>query len=161
MISSTKSVNSILVQIHLRPSDSDVTGSSFMAVYLVRGDLKKQVTRGHNIVADGWAGESNPQPHLPLPTRPPPHTLTRTNNCSMINERFSRFQLSVTEEPMDGRTDGRRLLWSCVTLTKRQSWNYMHLLFAFKPLIDIQQFLFCWIAIESFISYRISCAQAK
>ena len=29
----------------------------------------KQVTRGHNIVADGWAGASNPHPH-PMP--PPP-----------------------------------------------------------------------------------------
>ena len=24
---------------------------------------KEQVTRGHNIVADGWAGASNPHPH--------------------------------------------------------------------------------------------------
>ena len=27
------------------------------------GAKNKQVTRGHNIVADGWAGASNPQPH--------------------------------------------------------------------------------------------------
>ena len=28
--------------------------------------LKKQVMRGHNIVADRWAGASNPYPH-PIP----------------------------------------------------------------------------------------------
>ena len=26
--------------------------------------LNEQVTRGHNIIADGWAGASNPHPHL-------------------------------------------------------------------------------------------------
>ena len=32
--------------------------------------LLVQVTRGHNIVADGWAGASNPHPHLnPQPNR--------------------------------------------------------------------------------------------
>ena len=43
---------------------------------------KKQVTRGNNIVADGWAGASNPQPH-PNPNHPylalihpHPHTIT-------------------------------------------------------------------------------------
>ena len=32
-----------------------------------------QVTRDYNIVADGWAGASNPHPH-PMP--PPTHTYT-------------------------------------------------------------------------------------
>ena len=31
----------------------------------------KQVTRGHNIVADGWAGASNPHSH----SMPPTHTV--------------------------------------------------------------------------------------
>jgi len=64
---------------------------------------KEQVTRGHNIVADGWAGASNPQPH-PNPTlnSPPTHTQTQCNNCSIMNARFSHFQLE-----RDGRTDGR------------------------------------------------------
>ena len=35
--------------------------------------LKQQVTWGHNIVADGWAGASNPQPH-PSPNPKPPST---------------------------------------------------------------------------------------
>ena len=34
-------------------------------------DAKKQVTRSHNIVADGWAGASNPHPH---PMSPHQHT---------------------------------------------------------------------------------------
>ena len=55
----------------------------------------KQVTRGHNIVADGWAGASNPHPYpIPLPT------LTHTK--SIKNARFPTFQL---DDP--GRTDGR------------------------------------------------------
>ena len=31
---------------------------------------EEQVTRGHNIVADGWAGASNPHPH----PDPPQHS---------------------------------------------------------------------------------------
>ena len=31
----------------------------------------KQVTRGHNIVVDGWAGASNPYPH------PKPHPIKK------------------------------------------------------------------------------------
>ena len=55
---------------------------------------KKQVTRGHNIVADGWAGASNLQPHpTPIPNTPPTHSHSLNNNCSIINARFSRFQL--------------------------------------------------------------------
>ena len=27
-------------------------------------EKRKQVTRGHNFVADGWAGASNPHPHV-------------------------------------------------------------------------------------------------
>ena len=39
------------------------------------GEKEKQVTRGHNIVADGWA---NPYPHpTPLPTPPPTQTHTQ------------------------------------------------------------------------------------
>ena len=30
---------------------------------IVLKEKEKQVTRGHNIVADGWAGASNPHPH--------------------------------------------------------------------------------------------------
>ena len=38
---------------------------------------EEQVTRGHNIVADGWAGASNPQPHpTPIPNTPRTHSMT-------------------------------------------------------------------------------------
>ena len=37
----------------------------------------EQVTRGHNIVADGWAGAANPHPHpTPYPTPFPKQTHT-------------------------------------------------------------------------------------
>ena len=39
--------------------------------------LWKQVTRGHKIVADGWAGAANPHPHpMPHPTSLPTQTHT-------------------------------------------------------------------------------------
>ena len=37
--------------------------------------LKKQVTRGYNVVADGWTGASNPHP----PPQPTPDIQTYTN----------------------------------------------------------------------------------
>ena len=37
----------------------------------------EQVTRGHNIVADGWAGTSNPHPHFN------PSSYTQTNTRSI------------------------------------------------------------------------------
>ena len=59
-------------------------------------DKLKQVTRGHNIVADGWAGASNHHTHpIPSPKR-------------ILNARFPTFQL---DDPgrTDGRTDGQSL----------------------------------------------------
>ena len=53
------------------------------------------MTRGHNIVADGWAGASNPHPH----PNPPP---TKNIHEKYLNARFPTFQL---DDP--GRTDGR------------------------------------------------------
>ena len=67
---------------------------------------KEQVTRGHNIVADGWAGASNLQPypnHTPNP--PPTHSYTNNSYCSIINTRFSFFNLSVTTSVTDEPTD--------------------------------------------------------
>ena len=66
---------------------------------------KKQVVRGHNIVTDGWAGAHNPKPD-PNPTsnhscQTLTHPHTYNNNYSIINARFSRFQLE-----RDGQTDG-------------------------------------------------------
>ena len=41
----------------------------------------KQATRGHNIVADGWAGAANPHPH-PTPHPIPRLTQTHTQKAS-------------------------------------------------------------------------------
>ena len=74
---------------------------------------KEQVTRGHNIIRDGWAGESNPHPHPNHTSNPlSKHSHTNNTNCSIISTRFSRFQperdnSSVTDQRTDGRTDGR------------------------------------------------------
>ena len=65
--------------------------------------MKEQVTRGHNIVADGWAGASNPRPH----PNPPP-TLKHTQK-SIENARFPTFKLD-DPGPTDRRTDGQSLL---------------------------------------------------
>ena len=51
------------------------------------------VTRGHNIVADGWAGASNPQPT----------SITQTYTKSIKN---AHFQLDHHDGPTDRRTDG-------------------------------------------------------
>ena len=68
---------------------------------------KKQVTRGHNMVADGWAGAANPHPH-PTPSQ------HRVIHRKLQNARFSTFWLVLTNGPMDqrkdGRTDGQSLL---------------------------------------------------
>ena len=61
----------------------------------------EQVTRGHNIVADGCAGAANPHPH-PIPK------LKKHLKCS-----FSHFSTRVhgpmqrPDRRADGRTDGR------------------------------------------------------
>ena len=50
--------------------------------------------QGHNIVADGWVGASNPQLYPNHTTNPPPtHSHTNNTICSIINTRFSRLQL--------------------------------------------------------------------
>ena len=53
--------------------------------------ILEQVTRGHNIVADGWAGASNPYPH------------------SDIHKKYlkrSFFHFSTRSSRTNGRTDG-------------------------------------------------------
>ena len=60
----------------------------------------RKVTRGHNIVADRWAGASNPHPH---PNLPP--TLKHTQKVFQ-NARFPTFRLVLTDGPTDGWTDG-------------------------------------------------------
>ena len=70
---------------------------------------EKQVTWGHNIVADGWTGASNPDPH-PMP--PPPTHLPKKTSKTLV---FPLFDSCVTDRrtarrtdgQTDGRTDGR------------------------------------------------------
>ena len=56
------------------------------------------MTRGHNIVADGWAGASNPQLH-PMP--PPPTYIPKIAPKTLV------FHFSTRALRTDGRTDGR------------------------------------------------------
>ena len=60
------------------------------------------VMRGYNIVADGWAGVSNPHPH---PKATPPHSQP---NTSIYNARFTTFRLVLTDGRTDGWTGGRK-----------------------------------------------------
>ena len=78
------------------------------------------MTRGHNIVADGWAGASNPPPH-PNDTPNPPSTHSHINNthCSIVITPFSRFQLERdgrTNGPTDQRTDKASYRVACPQL---------------------------------------------
>ena len=67
----------------------------------------QQVTRGHNIVADGWAGASNPHPH-PMP--PHQHTYPKKHlKCSFFH--FSTRALR-TDRQADGRTNGQTDGWT-------------------------------------------------
>ena len=65
----------------------------------------KQVMRAHNIVADGWAGASNPHPY---PN--PPSILKHIQKVSKTLV-FPCFNSMTTDRrtdgPTDGRTDGR------------------------------------------------------
>ena len=58
-----------------------------------------QVTRGHNNIADGLAGASNPHPH----PKPPPHSNIFPQFNSMILD-------GPTDGPTDQQTDGQSLL---------------------------------------------------
>ena len=53
-------------------------------------------------VGRGIQPPASPQPHPQLPSHTLTHTNTQCNNCSIINARFSHFQLEC-----DGRTNGR------------------------------------------------------
>ena len=69
---------------------------------------KKQVTRGHNIVVDGWAGASNPHPH---PNTPSTHKHTQKVSKTLIFTLFdSIITDGLTDRLMDGPTDGQSLL---------------------------------------------------
>ena len=83
----------------------------------------KRVTRGHNIVADGWARASNPHPH-PNPA----HTLKHTQKV-FKNAHFSTFWLLIhgqTDRLKDGPTDQwmdkSSLRVACLQLQSRRRW---------------------------------------
>ena len=61
-------------------------------------EREKQMTRGHNIVADGWAGASNPHPHSKSPTHMHKKDLERS---------FPTDVHRRTDGPTDQRTDRR------------------------------------------------------
>ena len=63
------------------------------------------MTRGHNIVADGWAGAANPHPH---PTLHPTPLLTQTHTQKASKTLiFPLFDSCTrTDRWMDRRTDG-------------------------------------------------------
>ena len=66
--------------------------------------LNKEVTRGHNIVADGWAGASNTHPH------PKPHSihkLTIKESKTLIVLIFNGPMDQGTNRQSDGLTDQR------------------------------------------------------
>ena len=59
------------------------------------------MTRGHNIVADGWAGAANPHPH---PTPLPKQIIAQKASKTLV---FPLFDSNVTDKWMDRQTDGR------------------------------------------------------
>ena len=81
--------------------------------------ILKQVTQGHNIVANGWAGASSPHPN---PTTPTSHTQTE---C-IYNICFSSFQPDH-HGPMDRvgllftRLGPSVCQFGCYTLPSRQT----------------------------------------
>ena len=91
------------------------------------------MTLGHNIVADGWAGASNPHPHSeteedreeqvtrghnivadgwagaskPYSHPNPPPTLKHTQK---VSKTLVFNSITMTDRPTDGPTDGQSLL---------------------------------------------------
>ena len=94
--------------------DTKILLSIFVSLLLTfRSSLEQieQVTRGHNIVADGWAGASNPQPHPnPTPnhlyhniTHPQTHTKT---TAELQYHKYMFFAFSTRAWWTDGWTNG-------------------------------------------------------
>ena len=73
------------------------------------------MTRGHNIVADGWAGAANPHPHpTPLPTPLPTQTHTQKASKMLVFPLFDSW--SQTDGPTDRRMDKASYRVACPQL---------------------------------------------
>ena len=69
---------------------------------------QEQVTRGPNIVADGWAGASNPHPY---PNLLPTLKHTQKVSKTLVFPRFNSMTLDgPTDQRTNGLTDGQSLL---------------------------------------------------
>ena len=73
------------------------------------------MTRGNNIVADGWAGAYN----LHQQPRPPPHTHRHRNDKMKNAWVFALFNSITTDGWMDGQT--KLLIVACPHLKTKQS----------------------------------------
>ena len=79
--------------------------SHLLVVHVSWHQNEKQGTRGHNTVADGWAGACNSHPD-PRPSHIHSH---RQSQLQHKNARFRTFQLHH-HGPTDQQTDGQSLL---------------------------------------------------
>ena len=83
--------------------------------------LPKQVTRGHNIFSDGWAGASNLHPHPYLN----PQTQTYTNKYpECLFSHFFTWSL-WTDRPTERWTNGQSLYMSLSPnkSSKKRTWS--------------------------------------
>ena len=79
---------------------------SFSSSGIFGGDLNQQVTRGYNIVLDGWAGAYN----IPLTLHPHTHfTQSQPQHPKCVFSHFST-QALPTDRQTNGLTDGQSLL---------------------------------------------------
>ena len=70
------------------------------------------VTRGHHIVADGWAGASNPHPQPNPHLSPPTHKHTQKVSKTLVFPLFDSWVMDRwTDRRTDGWTDGRTDGW--------------------------------------------------
>merc|ERR1712042_184451 len=83
-----------------------------------RKKREQQTTRGHNIVADGWAGASNPHPN----PNSHPHTHKRTQKVSKTLV-FPLFDSISTDGPTDQRTDKASYRVACPQLKNENFVN--------------------------------------
>ena len=100
----TQRVNLLLYWASLLKTDGFSEKIDLIFFYLSKlaqkwASLLKQVTQGHNIVADRWAGASNHHPHL---MRPPPLTHIPIKHLKRLF-----FHFSTRSSRTDRRTDRR------------------------------------------------------